>query len=137
MKEVSDRERRKHLLAVAQAAGTRRPTVSEVKCCHRPGDLPAESNGHARELEKGLLDHISVGFIDLERSRRFYDAALRPVGLVRAVDFQGRGSDYGAMAGQFGVEFTITVEPACCPCRECISASALRILRPSVNFPDD
>ena len=57
-----------------------------------------------------MLDHISLGVIDLGRSRRFYDAALRPLGLVRIVDFQGRGSDYGAMAGQLGVEFTITAE---------------------------
>ena len=57
-----------------------------------------------------MLDHISLGVTDLERSRRFYDAALRPLGLVRIVDFQGRGSDYGAMAGQLGVEFTITAE---------------------------
>jgi catechol 2,3-dioxygenase-like lactoylglutathione lyase family enzyme len=57
-----------------------------------------------------MLDHISLGVTDLERSRRFYDAALRPLGLVRIVDFQGRGSDYGAMAGQLGVEFTIAAE---------------------------
>src|SRR5712691_11592416 len=57
-----------------------------------------------------MLDHISLGVTDLERSRRFYDTVLRPLGLVRTVDFQGRGSDYGTMAGQLGVEFTITVE---------------------------
>jgi catechol 2,3-dioxygenase-like lactoylglutathione lyase family enzyme len=57
-----------------------------------------------------MLDHVSLGVKDLERSRRFYDASLRPLGLVRTVDFQGRGSDYGAMAGQLGVEFTITAE---------------------------
>jgi catechol 2,3-dioxygenase-like lactoylglutathione lyase family enzyme len=59
-----------------------------------------------------MLDHVSLGAADLERSRRFYDAALRPLGIVRIVDFSdGRGSDYGAMAGQLGVEFTITLEP--------------------------
>jgi len=57
-----------------------------------------------------MLDHVSLGVRNLERSRRFYDAALRPLGLVRTVDFQDRGSDYGAMAGQLGVEFTITGE---------------------------
>ena len=62
-----------------------------------------------------MLDHVSLGVKDLERSRRFYDAALHPLGLVRTVDFQGRGSDYGAMAGQFGVEFTITVETGVSP----------------------
>jgi catechol 2,3-dioxygenase-like lactoylglutathione lyase family enzyme len=35
-----------------------------------------------------MLDHISLGVTDLERSRRFYDAALLPLGLVRTVDFQ-------------------------------------------------
>ena len=62
-----------------------------------------------------MLDHVSLGVTDLERSRRFYDAVLRPVGLVRTVDFQERGSDYGAMAGQLGVEFTITTESGALP----------------------
>ena len=56
-----------------------------------------------------MLNHVSVGVRDVNRSRRFYDAALRPLGLVRIVDFgEGRGSDYGADPAQFGVEFTIT-----------------------------
>ena len=57
-----------------------------------------------------MLDHVSIGVKDLEASRTFYDAVLRPLGIVRIVDFQQRGSDYGAMAGQLGVEFTITRE---------------------------
>jgi catechol 2,3-dioxygenase-like lactoylglutathione lyase family enzyme len=58
-----------------------------------------------------LLDHVSLGVSDLARSRLFYDAALRPLGLVRIVDFDGdRGSDYGAAPGSLGVEFTITAE---------------------------
>src|SRR5207247_2719435 len=57
-----------------------------------------------------MLDHVSLGVRALERSRRFYDAVLRPLGIVRIVDFQQRGSDYGAMAGSLGVEFTITIE---------------------------
>ena len=60
-----------------------------------------------------MLDHVSIGVSDLERSRRFYDWVLRPLGLVRTLDFEGRGSDYGAMAGQLGVEFTITHETGC------------------------
>jgi catechol 2,3-dioxygenase-like lactoylglutathione lyase family enzyme len=64
-----------------------------------------------------VLDHVSLGVTDLERSRRFYDAALRPLGIVRIVDFQGRGSDYGAMAGSLGVEFTITAEAGAAPAR--------------------
>lgn len=58
-----------------------------------------------------MLDHVSLGVSDLERSRRFYDAALAPLGLARTVDFgNGRGSDYGSAPGTLGVEFTITVE---------------------------
>jgi catechol 2,3-dioxygenase-like lactoylglutathione lyase family enzyme len=30
-----------------------------------------------------MLDHISLGVSDLERSRQFYDGVLRPLGLVR------------------------------------------------------
>jgi catechol 2,3-dioxygenase-like lactoylglutathione lyase family enzyme len=61
-----------------------------------------------------MLDHVSLGVTDLDRSRRFYDAVLRVLGIVRIVDF-GHGSDYGAMAGQLGVEFTITLEPGVAP----------------------
>jgi len=58
-----------------------------------------------------MLDHISLGVSDIRRSRAFYDAALRPLGLVRIVDFgDDRGSDYGAAPGSLGVEFTITAE---------------------------
>src|SRR6266568_2195800 len=60
---------------------------------------------------KAMLDHVSLGVTDIERSRRFYDAILRPLGLVRIVDFgDSRGSDYGAALGSLGVEFTITRE---------------------------
>jgi catechol 2,3-dioxygenase-like lactoylglutathione lyase family enzyme len=58
-----------------------------------------------------MLDPVSIAAVrELERSRRFYDAALRPLGIVRTLDFEHRGSDYGTMAGQLGVEFTITLE---------------------------
>ena len=58
-----------------------------------------------------MLDHVSLGVSDIERSRRFYDAALRPLGLVRIVDFrQGKGADYGEAPGSTGVQFTITEE---------------------------
>jgi len=62
-----------------------------------------------------MLDHVSLGVSDLERSRRFYDGVLRPLGLVRTVDFEKRGSDYGAMAAQWGVELTITKERRASP----------------------
>jgi catechol 2,3-dioxygenase-like lactoylglutathione lyase family enzyme len=57
-----------------------------------------------------MLDHASIGVADLDRSRRFYDAALQPLGLVRLLDFEQRGSDYGTAPAPLGVEFTITRE---------------------------
>jgi catechol 2,3-dioxygenase-like lactoylglutathione lyase family enzyme len=64
-----------------------------------------------------MLDHVSLGVSDLERSRRFYDAALRALGVVRTANFS-RGSDYGMMLGQSGgVEFTITAEIPVAPSR--------------------
>jgi len=58
-----------------------------------------------------MLDHVSLGVSDIKRSRPFYDKALRPLGLVRIVDFRGdMGADYGAAPGSTGVEFTITEE---------------------------
>ncbi len=62
-----------------------------------------------------MLDHISLGVSDLERSRRFYDAALKPLGLARLADFEGRGSDYGVGNAPLGVEFTITHDVAVRP----------------------
>lgn len=62
-----------------------------------------------------MLDHVSLGVSDLGRSRKFYDATLRPLGIVRLVDFENRGSDYGTMAAPLGVEFTITLEPRVVP----------------------
>ena len=58
-----------------------------------------------------MIDHASLGVSDIDRSRRFYDAVLRPLALVRIVNFGAdRGSDYGAAPGPLGVEFTITAE---------------------------
>jgi len=62
-----------------------------------------------------MLDHISLGVRNLERSRQFYDAVLRPLGLVRIADFEGRGSDYGSMHGPLGIEFTVTAEEGTTP----------------------
>lgn len=80
-----------------------------------------------------MIDHVSVGVTNLERSRIFYDAALMPLGLVRILDFEGRGSDYGAMAPPLGVEFTITAEASVSPllgmhvCFRAPSREAVRI----------
>ena len=58
-----------------------------------------------------MLDHVSLGVSDIARSRHFYNLALRPLGLVRIVDFRsGTGADYGDAPCSIGVQFTITEE---------------------------
>jgi len=62
----------------------------------RVRDAPAETLFKAN----AMLDHVSLGVTAINRSRRFYDAMLRPLGVVRIVDFgESRGSDYGASPG--------------------------------------
>jgi catechol 2,3-dioxygenase-like lactoylglutathione lyase family enzyme len=39
-----------------------------------------DSGGGGAATEKTMFDHISVGVADLARSKRFYDAALAPLG---------------------------------------------------------
>ncbi|UGY05666.1 VOC family protein [Bradyrhizobium quebecense] len=42
-----------------------------------------------------MLDHVTIGISDIERSRTFYDAALRPLGITRlyaeGAEFAGYG----------------------------------------------
>jgi len=43
-----------------------------------------------------MLDHVSIGVRDIERTRRFYDAALKPLGYTRlsdSADSLGYGRD--------------------------------------------
>lgn len=49
-----------------------------------------------------MFDHISIGVRDLARSRRFYDAALAPLGLAcRSADETSLG--YGGPGGHIGL----------------------------------
>ena len=43
-----------------------------------------------------MLDHVSLGVSDIERSRKFYDAALRPLGIDRLYAEGENASGYGA-----------------------------------------
>lgn len=42
-----------------------------------------------------MLDHVTIGVSDIERSKTFYDAALRPLGIIRlyaeGAEFAGYG----------------------------------------------
>ncbi len=47
-----------------------------------------------------MLDHVSIGVSDLARSRRFYDAALAPLGYA-CLSEGADGLGYGADSAQF------------------------------------
>jgi len=42
-----------------------------------------------------MLDHISIGVSDFERSKTFYDRALRPLGITRLYAEGERSAGYG------------------------------------------
>jgi catechol 2,3-dioxygenase-like lactoylglutathione lyase family enzyme len=57
-----------------------------------------------------VIDHLTIGVIDLDRSRRFYSAALEPLGFVemgpwseeeREIAFGVRGADDFAISGEY------------------------------------
>ncbi|HMG51118.1 MAG TPA: VOC family protein [Inquilinus sp.] len=53
-----------------------------------------------------MLDHVSVGVADLDRSHRFYDAALKPLGYGRIMQFEGvtgYGEPMPARSGHFWI----------------------------------
>jgi catechol 2,3-dioxygenase-like lactoylglutathione lyase family enzyme len=42
-----------------------------------------------------MLDHVTIGVSDIERSRKFYDRALRPLGISRLYAEGERFAGYG------------------------------------------
>ena len=46
-----------------------------------------------------MLDHISLGTANLARARKFYDAALKPLGYKMVLPVPGYGYGYGAAKG--------------------------------------
>ena len=42
-----------------------------------------------------LLDHIFITVTDLDRSIAFYEKALKPLGIVHSVDYDGRDGPVG------------------------------------------
>ena len=42
-----------------------------------------------------MLDHVTIGVRDVERSKKFYDRALRPLGITRLYGEGGRFAGYG------------------------------------------
>ena len=48
-----------------------------------------------------MLDHVTVGVSDIERSRKFYDSALRPLGIARLYGDGERFAGYGIASKAF------------------------------------
>lgn len=57
-----------------------------------------------------MFDHVSIGVQDLARSRAFYDAALRPLGITRLYEGE-HGIGYGAERAQFWLNPTASPQP--------------------------
>ena len=47
-----------------------------------------------------MLDHVSLGTANLARARKFYDAALKPLGYKMVWSAAGSGYGYGAVKGE-------------------------------------
>ena len=48
-----------------------------------------------------MLDHVTLGVSDIERSRKFYDQALRPLGIERLYAEGQTAAGYGANSKAF------------------------------------
>jgi catechol 2,3-dioxygenase-like lactoylglutathione lyase family enzyme len=49
----------------------------------------------------GIYTHICLGTNDLDRSKRFYDAVLAPLGIINLGDFPDQGVAYGHHLAEF------------------------------------
>ena len=50
-----------------------------------------------------MLDHVTIGVTDIERSRRFYDLALQPLGIARLYGDENRFAGYGIRPRAFSL----------------------------------
>lgn len=48
-----------------------------------------------------MLDHVTIGVTEFERSRRFYDSALEPLGIARLYGDENRFAGYGVKPKAF------------------------------------
>ena len=61
----------------------------------QPDDLQFSGSGRRRSA---LLDHVTIGVCDVERSKNFYDQALSPLGIVRLYEPKVRPSQVTGLA---------------------------------------
>lgn len=58
-----------------------------------------------------MIHHVSIGTNDIQRSRRFYDAALPIIGM-RLTNSSSSSADYGTSSFLFSVETPVNGGPA-------------------------
>jgi len=58
-----------------------------------------------------MLDHVSIGVRDLKAAKRFYDAALKPLGYSRLHEFD-ESLGYGGKVAEFWVSTAKSPVPA-------------------------
>jgi hypothetical protein len=74
-----------------------------------------EGSAAALASANGVVKVKSTYGFDETITRLKADIAKKNIMFFIAIDQARRGSDYGIMAGPFGVEFTITIEPRVAP----------------------
>jgi catechol 2,3-dioxygenase-like lactoylglutathione lyase family enzyme len=52
-------------------------------------------------VESNMLDHVTIGVSDIEQSNKFYDQALRPLGISRLYAERGCFAGYGVSPKAF------------------------------------
>ena len=78
-----------------------------------------------------MIAHVSIGARDIARARRFYDAALKPLGYDCLSSDEG-SLGYGAKAPEFWVYRDCSIRCRPTTGRACTSASPHRIARRSM-----
>jgi catechol 2,3-dioxygenase-like lactoylglutathione lyase family enzyme len=66
-----------------------------------------------------MIDHLSIGVKDLQRSTKFYDAVLEPLGFKRYMTFPDDSCGYGLPEDRFFWIVKPEIKVAL-PARQCI-----------------
>src|SRR5437762_2513961 len=76
--------------------------VFDVGSTECPGPEPLNATIHSMRIEimETLLDHVFITVKDLDRSIAFYETALKPLGIVHALDYDGKNGPMRASRPQ-------------------------------------
>ena len=86
------------LIALAnKIAGKQTDQVFDVGSTECPGPERLNATIHSMRIEimETLLDHVFLTVKELDRSIAFYETALKPLGIVHAIDYDGKDGPEG------------------------------------------